>query len=133
VEPYCSDACEKFFEDVDEIQGNKDRLSYADDEALIEGCFPTHASFGHLRVDYERVMLLYNNLIELANNVASNVQSQIEFPITESFPARFAALFLIKDKSKLGNDMMGSFPTLELEEKVQVLQRIMGMASITSK
>src|ERR1700761_2929851 len=58
VEPYCSDACEKFFEGVYAIQGHRDRLCYADD-LMYEGYFPVHGCFGHLRVDYERVVLLY--------------------------------------------------------------------------
>ena len=132
VEPYCSDSCEKFHKGIDTVEGNKDRLGYAA-ERVVEGEFPVVASFGHLRVDTERVMLLYKSLIGHANNAAEGVTSKVDFPITESYPARQAVLFLSSPKLQAGHPIMASFPSLELEEKVQILQRIMGTLTIASK
>ena len=132
VEPFCSDSCEKFHEGIDTVEGNKDRLGYAAGE-VTEGEFPVVASFGHLRVDTERVTLLYKSLIEQANKAAEGVMSKVDFPITESYPARQAVLFLSSPELQGGHPIMALFPSMELEEKVQILQRLMGTLTIASK
>jgi hypothetical protein len=132
VEPYRSDSCKNFHEGIGTVEGNKDRLGYAN-ERVIEREFPVVASFGHLRVDTERVMLLYKSLIKHANKVVKEVTSKIDFPITESYPARQAVLFLRSPNSQAGHDTMALFPSMVLEEQVQILKRIMGTLSIASK
>ena len=132
VEPYCSDACEKFHEATDAVDSNKDRLGYAEDE-VVGGIFPVDADFGHLRVDSERVMLVYNSLIDLTNKLAQGIRTQIEFPITESYPGRLLYLFLMSPKSQAGDNIMASFPTMAQEEKVQLLQRTMGSLFVACK
>ena len=133
VEPYCSDTCEKYYTGVNEIEANKDRLSYANDE-VKNGRFPVSASFGHLRVDYERTMLMFESMIELTNGVANGIAPSIEFPITESFPARVAALFITRwmDSGPCA-DILHAFPALPLEQKMQLLQRIMRATHVASK
>ena len=132
VEPYCSEACETFWEGTEAMLDDKDRLGYADFTLSGED-FPVEARFGHLRVDHERAMLLYNSLIDLTDKAAREVDPPIGFPITKSYPARQIVLFLMSEKSEAGNDVMAAFPGLTLEEKVQLLQRVMGGLSMSCK
>jgi hypothetical protein len=56
-----------------------------------------------------------------------------DFPITQSFPARATALFLMGPLSDAGDEIMFEFPEMAIEERVYILQRTMAVMVITSK
>lgn len=78
-------------------------------------------------------MLIYKGLIDFASRIAQGASPEIEFPITESPPGRLMALFLRSSKSQAGNSILASFPTMVLEEKMQLLQRTMDALAIACK
>lgn len=142
IEPYCSDACEIYYEGsiVKPNASIKDRFAYVDVPA-VAGSLPATANRGHLLVDFERVRLIYKALFDFVEKVLSadketeyGLGVTIEFPITASFAAHAAALFLKSHKSGYCDRILLEFvEAMSVGGKIQILQRLIAAMSITRK
>lgn len=141
IEPYCSDVCETYYENgaASDNMNVKDRLTYLD-APPVNGNLPPTANRGNLLVDFERVRLIYKALFRCVDRLVEELDQGLktepgdaEFPITMSLPATATVLFLLSPLSDLSDEILNGFPTLVLEDKVQILQRVMAALSVTSK
>jgi hypothetical protein len=112
--------------------GAKDRLTYLD-APPVNGNLPLTANRGNLLVDFERVRLVYKALFRYVDKLVESEPDDAELPITRSLPATAAALFFLSPLSELSDQILNHFPAMVLEDKVQILQRVMAALSITSK